>query len=94
MLTEQYNPWYKSTNKPQAPEDICTNIRNMLSSEERNNKASNVNLVYIYSILLYIITYIIIKIQRNLKYTQLKKKDDFTVFAKHMEPWRLITCSL
>jgi len=58
----------------------------MLSSEERNNKASNVNLVYIYSILLYIITYIIIKIQRNLKYTQLKKKDDFTVFAKHMEP--------
>jgi len=28
---EQYNPWNNSTNKSQAPEDGCTNIRNMLS---------------------------------------------------------------
>jgi len=30
---EQYNPWNNSTNKSQAPEDGCTNIRNMLSSK-------------------------------------------------------------
>ena len=28
---EQYNPWNNSTNKSQAPEDECINIRNMLS---------------------------------------------------------------
>jgi hypothetical protein len=28
---EQYNPWNNSTNKSQAHEDGCTNIRNMLS---------------------------------------------------------------
>jgi len=28
---EQCNPWNNSTNKSQAPEDGCTNIRNMLS---------------------------------------------------------------
>jgi len=28
---EQYNPWNNSTNKLQAPEDGCINIRNMLS---------------------------------------------------------------
>jgi len=28
---EQYNPWNNSTNKSQAPEDACINIRNMLS---------------------------------------------------------------
>jgi len=28
---EQYNPWHNSTNKSQAPEDGCINIRNMLS---------------------------------------------------------------
>ena len=28
---EQYNPWNNSTNKSQAPEDGCTNIRNMMS---------------------------------------------------------------
>ena len=28
---EQYNPWNNSTKKPQAPEDGCINIRNMLS---------------------------------------------------------------
>jgi len=28
---EQHNPWNNSTNKSQAPEDGCTNIRNMLS---------------------------------------------------------------
>ena len=26
-----YNPWNNSTNKSQAPEDACINIRNMLS---------------------------------------------------------------
>ena len=30
---EQYNPRNNSTNKSQAPEDGCTNIRNMLSSK-------------------------------------------------------------
>ena len=30
---EQYNLWNKSTNKSQAPEDGCTNIRNVLSSK-------------------------------------------------------------
>ena len=28
---EQYNSWNNSTNKTQAPEDGCINIRNMLS---------------------------------------------------------------
>ena len=28
---EQYNPWNNSTNKSQAPQDGCINIRNMLS---------------------------------------------------------------
>ena len=28
---EQYNPWNNSTNKSQAREDGCINIRNMLS---------------------------------------------------------------
>ena len=28
---EQYNPWNNSTNKFQAPEDGCINIRNLLS---------------------------------------------------------------
>jgi len=28
---EQHNPWNNSTNKSQAPEDRCINIRNMLS---------------------------------------------------------------
>jgi len=28
---EQYNPWNNSTNNSQAPEDVCINIRNMLS---------------------------------------------------------------
>jgi len=31
ILTEQYNPWNNSTNKSQAPEDGCINIRNTLS---------------------------------------------------------------
>ena len=31
ILPEQYNPWNNSTNKSQAPEDECINIRNMLS---------------------------------------------------------------
>ena len=30
---EQYNPRDNSTNKSQAPEERCTNIRNMLSSK-------------------------------------------------------------
>jgi len=33
ILTEQYNPWNNSTDKSQAPEDGCINIRNMLSSK-------------------------------------------------------------
>ena len=31
IVPEQYNPLNNSTNKSQAPEDGCTNIRNMLS---------------------------------------------------------------
>ena len=31
LFVEQYNPRNNSTNKSQAPEDGCINIRNMLS---------------------------------------------------------------
>ena len=31
IVPEQYNPWHNSTNKSQALEDGCINIRNMLS---------------------------------------------------------------
>jgi len=31
IVPEQYNPWNNSTNRSQAPEDGCSNIRNMLS---------------------------------------------------------------
>ena len=37
--------------KSQAPEDGCTNIRNMLSSKWWNNKASDIKLVYLYSVM-------------------------------------------
>ena len=33
ILTEKYNTWNKIHSKSQAPEDGCTNIRNMLSSK-------------------------------------------------------------
>ena len=33
IVPEQYNTSNNSTNKSQAPEDGCTNIRNMLSSK-------------------------------------------------------------
>ena len=46
---EQYNPWSNSTNKSQAPEDGCINIRNMLSIKWWNNKASGIKLVSLYS---------------------------------------------
>ena len=46
---EQYNPWNNSTHKSQAPEDGCINIRNMLSIKWRNNKASDIKLVSLYS---------------------------------------------
>ena len=46
---EQYNPWVNSTNKSQAPEDGCINIRNMLSIKQWNNKASDIKLVSLYS---------------------------------------------
>jgi hypothetical protein len=49
-VVRQYNPWNNSTNKSQAPEDGCTNIRNMLSIKLWNNKASDIKLVYLYSI--------------------------------------------
>ena len=44
---EQYNTWNNSTNKSQAPEDGCTNIRNMLSIKQWNNKASDIKLISI-----------------------------------------------
>jgi len=40
-----------STNKSQASEDGCINIRNMLSVKKRNNKASDTKLVSLYSII-------------------------------------------
>ena len=46
---QQYNPRNNSTNKSQAPEDGCINIRNMLSIKWRNNKASDIKLVSLYS---------------------------------------------
>ena len=36
----------------QAPEDGCINNQNMLSIKSRNNKASDINLVSLYSIIL------------------------------------------
>ena len=41
--------WIYFMCKSQAPEDGCTNIRNMLSSKWWNNKASDIKLVYLYS---------------------------------------------
>jgi hypothetical protein len=46
---EQYSPWNISTNKSQAHDGGCTNIRNMLSGKQWNNKASDIKLVYLYS---------------------------------------------
>jgi len=46
---EQCNPWNNSTNKLQAPEDGCINIWNMLSIKQRNNKASDIKLLSLYS---------------------------------------------
>ena len=46
---EQYNPWNNSTNKTQAPEDGCINIRNTSSIIQWNNKASDIKLVPFYS---------------------------------------------
>jgi len=46
-----YAGWSTSasaSNKSQAPEDRCNNIRNMLS---RNNKASDIKMVSLYSII-------------------------------------------
>jgi hypothetical protein len=38
IIPEQYNPWNNLTNKSQAPEDGCINIRNMLSIKWGNKK--------------------------------------------------------
>jgi len=46
---EQQNPLNNLTNKSQAPEDGCIIIRNMLSSKQWNNKASDIKLVSLYS---------------------------------------------
>ena len=43
--TRTYNPWNNSTNKSQAPEDGCINIRNMLNIKQWNTKASDLKLV-------------------------------------------------
>ena len=45
-----YAGWslHKDT-KSQAPEDGCTNIRNMLSSKYWNKKASDIKLVYLFN---------------------------------------------
>ena len=48
--TRAINPWNNSTNKSQAPEDGCINIRNMLSIKYWNNKTSNIKLVSLFSI--------------------------------------------
>ena len=49
IIPELYNPWNNSTNKSQAPEDGCINIRNMLSIKYWNSKASDIKLVSLYS---------------------------------------------
>ena len=49
ILTKQYNPWNNSTNKTQGPEVGCINIRNMFNIKLWNNKASDNNLVSLYS---------------------------------------------
>jgi len=54
---QQYNPWNNSTNKSQAPEDGCMNIRNMLSIKYRNNILSDIKLVYLYSTMLMMYIY-------------------------------------
>jgi len=46
---EQYNPLNNSTNKSQAHEDGCINIRNMLSIKQLNKIASDFMLVSLYS---------------------------------------------
>jgi len=51
LKPEQYNPWNNSSNKSEAPEDGCINIRNMLSGKYWNNKASDIKLVSFYSII-------------------------------------------
>jgi hypothetical protein len=38
IVPEQCNPWNNSTNKSQAPEDGCINIRNMLSIKKNEIK--------------------------------------------------------
>ena len=48
---EQNNPWNNSTNKSQGPDDGCINIRNMLSIKYWNNKASDIKLFSLYSII-------------------------------------------
>jgi len=48
----EYNPWNNSTNKSQAPEDRCINIRNMLRIKYWNKKASDFKLVSLYSTVL------------------------------------------
>ena len=49
IVPEQYNSWNNSKNKSKFPEDGCSNIRNMLRIKHWNNKASYINLVYLYS---------------------------------------------
>jgi hypothetical protein len=49
IVPEQYNPWNNLTNKSQAPEDGCINIRNTLRIKQWNNKASDIKLVSLYS---------------------------------------------
>ena len=60
IVPEQYNPWNNSTNKSQAPEDGCINIRNMLSVKWGNKKASTIKLVYRYSITLLFFVFLLI----------------------------------
>jgi len=50
---EQYNPGNNLTNKSQAPENGCIDIRNMLSIKYRNNKASDIKLVSLYSTMIW-----------------------------------------
>jgi len=50
--TRTIYPWNNSINKSQAPEDGCTNIRNMLSIKQWNNEVSDIKLVYLYSSIL------------------------------------------
>ena len=69
---EQYNLWNNSTNKSQAPEDGCINIRNMLNIKYRNNKASDIKQVSLYSAIYFLsLSPLPLRVQISLPYKRM-----------------------